>query len=503
MSERAGRILVVDDEPGMREGCRRILSSEGHRVTTAASGEEALSLFSEGAFDLVLLDLKMPGMSGLDLLACLRGIDADAVYIMVTAYATLETAVEATRSGAYDYVAKPFTPDELVGVVSKGLALGWLRQEAAAAREEAGRNLLLVATQQSRTRTIIQSMADGVMVTNRERKLVLYNPALLRLLAVKGQAPEINEGPSPDVFPPDLLALMEAAYEGGETTMVSRELSGGPPNLAATIATIRDEAGEPLGLVTVIRDITEMKTLQQRMSDFVTMVAHELRSPLGAIAQYLDVILAGVTAGNPDKERQILARCRERTGALSQLVRDLLDLSRLQHLGKVERTFAPLKLDPILQKAVEFAVQPAAARGVSVSLQSVGELPAIEADRDEMGRLFANLIDNAVKYNREGGSATVAARRNGGYVEVEVRDTGVGIPRGAMERLGEAFYRVKTSATMQITGTGLGLSICKQIVDAHHGHLEIESEEGKGSTFRVLLPIAEDEKRRRGDAPHL
>ena len=104
-----------------------------------------------------------------------------------------------------------------------------------------------------------------------------------------------------DVFPPDLLELMEETYTTGDMTMVARELSGGPPNLAATVASIRDEDGEPLGLVTVVRDITEVKSIQQHMSDFVSMVAHELRSPLGAIAQYLDVILAGVSAEQPEK----------------------------------------------------------------------------------------------------------------------------------------------------------------------------------------------------------
>jgi PAS domain S-box-containing protein len=491
MSEGTGRILVVDDERGMREGCRRILESDGHRVTTAESGEEALGVFSKGAFDLALLDLKMAGMSGLELLLRLREIDPNVVCVMVTAYATLETAVQATKSGAYDYVAKPFTPDELTSVVDRALPLHWLRVEAAQARAEAERNLLLVATEQSRTRTIIQSMAEGVMVTNREKRLVLYNPALIKLLGMKSEAPELGEIPEARLFPPDLLSLMEEAYNRGETTMMSRELAGGPPSLAASIATIRDEAGESLGLVTVVRDITEAKSLQQRMSDFVSMVAHELRSPLGAIAQYLDVILNGITADNPEKEKQILARCRERTGALSQLVRDLLDLSRLQHLAKVERTLAPLRLGPLLQEAVSFAAQSAKARNVTITLEAACDLPSVDADREEMVRLFTNLVDNAVKYNRDGGSVLVAARQAGaapGYVAVEVTDTGVGMPQGAIARLGEAFYRVRTAATMQITGTGLGLSICRQIIEAHHGQLEVESEEGKGSTFRVLLP---------------
>ena len=488
MSERVGRTLVVDDELGMREGCRRILEAEGHRVTTAESGQEAVELFARGEFDLALIDLKMPEMSGVELLVRLREIDPDCMYVIVTAYATLETAVQATKSGAYDYVAKPFTPEELMLVVNKALALHWLRLEAAQARAEAERSLLLMATEQSRTRTIIQSMADGVMVTNRERKLVLSNPALLRLLGIKGELPELGEAPSPSLFPSDLLELMEEASASGETTMVARELGGGPPNLAANIAIIRDEEGEPLGLVTVVRDITEAKSIQQRMSDFVTMVAHELRSPLGAIAQYLDVILTGVTADQPEKERRILSRCRERTGALSQLVRDLLDLSRMQHLGKVERTMAPLVLGEVIEEAVAFASQSAAARKVELTVELPAELPAVEADRDEMVRLFGNLVDNAVKYNREGGDVRVGGRTTDGYVAIEVSDTGVGIPQGAVKRLGEAFYRVKTAATVQITGTGLGLSICKQILEAHNGHLEIESEEGEGSTFRVLLP---------------
>ena len=169
----------------------------------------------------------------------------------------------------------------------------------------------------------------------------------------------------------------------------------------------------------------------------------------------------------------------------------LLDLSRLQHLAKVALTLAPVRLEPLLQEAVSFAAQPAKARNVTITLEAAFDLPYVDADREEMLRLFTNLVDNAVKYNREGGSVLVAARQARaapGYVAVEVTDTGVGMPQGAIARLGEAFYRVRTAATMQITGTGLGLSICRQIIEAHHGQLEVESEEGKGSTFRVLLP---------------
>ncbi len=485
MSDRRGRVLVVDDELGMREGCRRILAPDGHEITTAESGEQALELFRPGAFDLALIDLKMPGISGIELLPRLREADPDLLCVIITAYASLETAVQATKTGAYDYLAKPFTPDELTAVVDKALGVQWLTRETARLRAEAERGLLLVANEQSRTRTIIQGMADGVLVTNRDGKLVLYNPAALRLLGIKAR-PALGESPSPARFPAELLHWMEAARAGGEATMVARDLPGGPPHVSANVAVITDEGGEALGAVAVLRDVTEMKSLEQSLRAFVSMVAHELRAPLGAVAQYLDVILNGFTAGQPEKERRMLSRCRERTQSLSQLVRDLLEFSTTTR----ERSFAPVDLGQVIREMVEFLAPTARAREISVSLEVAEPLPLVEADREEMERLATNLLSNAIKYNRDGGSVTVRTVATDGYVVLEVRDTGIGIPSEVLPRLGEAFFRVKGARTAHITGTGLGLSISKQIIDAHQGHLEIESQEEVGSTFRVLLPTA-------------
>ena len=489
MSDRVGRILVVDDERHMRELCRRNLSAAGHEVTVAESGAKALEVFTGDNFDLVLTDLMMPGMSGLELLVNVLERDPEMACVMMTAQATIETAVEAIKRGAYNYVSKPFTSDELVTLVESALAVRWLKLESARLREEAERNLLLVATEQSRTRTVVESMADGVMVTNREGMLVLYNPAVLRLLGIKHALPALGAPPSRDLFPSELLGWMEEVLDDGDTTRADRELSGGPPHLAANIAPIHDEAGETLGVVAVVRDVTEAKSLQQRMSDFVSMVAHELRSPLGAISQYLDLILTGGVGDQPDHERQILGRCRTRAGSLSQLVNDLLEFSRLQGKRETrERTLAPLDVTEVVREAAEFAAHPAANRGITLTADLPPESPLIDGDREELMRLFTNLIDNAIKYNREAGSVQVGCGLSRGYVTVTVTDTGLGIPKDQLARLGEAFFRVKTPDTARITGTGLGVSICKQIIEAHNGHLEVESEHGEGSAFRVLLP---------------
>lgn len=484
MSKRLGRVLVVDDEPGMREGCRRILASEGHTVATAESGERALAEFKAGEYDLALLDLRMPGLSGIEVMEQLQARDPGLLCLVITAYATLETAVQATKRGAYDYLAKPFTPEELLSVVNRALEVRWLTREAARLREEAEHNLLLVATEQSRTRAIIQGMADGVLVTNREGNLALYNPAALRLLGIK-IPPEIGAKMSPEVFPAELVSWMEEARGQEGESIVSRELPGGPPQLAVNVALVQ-ERGEALGVVAVLRDITALKSLQQAMSDFTRLVAHELRAPLGAIAQFLEIILTGITAGQPEKEREMLHRCLVRTQELSQLVRDLLDLSAMQ--GRAERRIGEVSLPEVVEEAVELLAPTAQERRVSVTTRWPEGFPVVMADRGEMSSVVTNLLSNAIKYNREGGRVEISGKAGEGYVELAVADTGIGIPAEAQGRLGEAFYRVRNAQTTAIAGTGLGLSICREIVAAHHGHLEIESVEGEGSVFRVLLP---------------
>ncbi|MBN1458426.1 MAG: response regulator [Armatimonadetes bacterium] len=478
-----GRILVVDDELPLRELCRLSLTAAGHEVTVAESAEQALEVFEPGAFDLLLTDLMMPGMSGLDLLKHVLEADPSLACVMITGSATIETAVEAIQLGAFNYVSKPFTAKELAALAEQALRVRRLRQEAE-------RNLLLLHEEQSRVQTIVQSMVDGVLVTNREGNLVFYNPALPRLLQLGDKQPSVGEAPSAELFPPDLLSSMREALAETEAIRTAGELPGGPPYLSASVSIVRDQAGEALGTVAVIRDITEAKKLEEQMSAFASMVAHELRSPLAAITQYMDLILGGVVADDEQKLHEIVGRCRSRTGALAQLVNDLLDFSRLKRGSTRERTFAPVNIAAIVEETVEFAAQAAVKKQVTLSVELSEGLPRVIADRDEMVRLFTNLVDNAIKYNREGGSVAVRGHEAGAYVRLEIADTGLGIPKDQLGKIGDTFYRVKTRDTVGITGTGLGVSICKQIIEAHDGQLEIESEEGEGSTFRVLLPVA-------------
>src|SRR5208283_1655140 len=170
-------ILVVDDERGIREGCRRVLSPEGYTVETAADGEEGLEKVRSKPFDLLLVDLMMPRMGGLDMMEQVKAYDPEIIMIVITGFATVETAVDAMKHGAYDYVPKPFTPDQLLAVVNRGLETRRLRLQAEQLMEERDRKLLEVANETSKLHTIINSLADGILVFNREKQLALWNPA--------------------------------------------------------------------------------------------------------------------------------------------------------------------------------------------------------------------------------------------------------------------------------------------------------------------------------------
>jgi len=233
MNESEARVLVVDDELGIREGCRRILESEGFVVAAAGDGEAGLELFRQGVqahpgggFAVALVDLKMPKIGGIQLIKRLRELDEDVVIFVITAYAAIETAVEATRHGAYGYIPKPFTPDELLLPVRNGLRSRALSIEAKRLREERERRLLEVAFERSKASTIISCMTDGVLVINRDSQIVLRNNGMMRILP--GLAALTLPSALERLGCPDLEALIHAVlFSDSGPVIASKELMVG------------------------------------------------------------------------------------------------------------------------------------------------------------------------------------------------------------------------------------------------------------------------------------
>lgn len=482
-------ILIVDDEKIIRDGCIKILGKEGYAVQTAASGEEGLTFLQEKPCDLLLLDLKMPGLSGMDVLQQVNDLHPGLLVVVITGYATVESAVEAMKAGAYDFIPKPFTPDQLRIVVHRALEKKALQKEAEVLRSEREKGLREIAGEKSKIKTIIHCMADGVLVTDQEGQVVLHNPAVVKMLKMApptafGQP--LSECVS-DKCLGELTGKIRQVGEEGRAA-VSQEVIMGESTLMAYIAPVASEGGEILGAVTVLRDISMLKAMDRMKSDFVAMVSHELRAPLASVEQQLSVVLAGILGELNERQGQMLGRAKERTHALLSLINDLLDLSKLE-AGFVVQHKEPVQMAEVFAKVVEILKPQAEAKNISLQIALPGVLPLILVDRRNMEEVFVNLVSNGIKYTAEGGHVSLRATIEGSHLCVEVSDNGMGVSAEDLPHIFDKFYRVKNSQTRKITGTGLGLPIVKRIVEAHLGMVEVESQPGVGSKFRIYLPL--------------
>lgn len=360
-------ILVIDDEEAMRDSCHQVLSKDGYVTETAVDGHSGLRKIREIKPDLVLIDLKMPGMSGMKLLEKIGDIDPNLVSVVITGYATIESAVEAMKRNAYDFLPKPFTPDQLRIVIERGLERRRLAAESARLR--------------------------------REKEMMREN--------------------------------------------------------------------------------------------FVTLVSHQLRSPLASIKQHFGVIREGFAGEVTNKQKEIIEKAGVYIDRLMQLINDWLDMSRVE-AGKITENFEPVSLASVLSETLEMLKLQAEVKKIALQLNVGDNLPLIKGDPKCLKEAFLNLISNGIKYNHEEGKVTVSVKEQGDDLEVDLSDTGIGISRENLPFIFDEFFRIKSRETLHITGTGLGLSIAKRIIDAHNGQLKVVSELGKGTTFTILLPKAEE-----------
>jgi len=366
------RVLVCDDEAGMRMGVKRALrdytfempdvgGEVSFDVGEAETGEQALEIIERTPPDILLLDHKLPGISGLDVLDRLVSKPLDMMTIMITAYASIETAVRATKQGAYDFLPKPFTPAELKATVGKAA------------------HHLIVSLQ-------AKKLAE-------EKRRVRF--------------------------------------------------------------------------------------------EFISVVAHELKSPINAIEGYFNVLESGVAKDNPGLYDDVVRRCLARIGGMRKLIADLLDLTRIES-GQKPRELGEVDVCEAARTAIEMVTPDADARGIALNLDAP-ESAMMTADSGEIEIIFNNLVSNAVKYNRDQGRVDISIRRRDSAVVISVKDTGIGMSKEETAKLFRDFVRIKNEKTQHVLGSGLGLSILKKLTTLYNGEIKVTSEPDVGSTFTVTL----------------
>ncbi len=474
------RVLVIDDEDRIRDACNRLLTDEGCEVAEADNGIKGLKMIEEAHFDIILLDLMMPGLSGLEVLSDVKARHPYTVIIVITGYATLEHSIESMKRGAFDFLAKPFAPQDLRVVIAKAI--------------EFIRTLQDIASEKSRMRAMINTLRDGVLTTDHQNRIALANPAFLRMMG--SPKPSVIGYKTREVIRDNkILEMIQAAMAQGpdQYAEFTEELeiqaldTEGPVTIGVRCIPFRDRLKRSLGVVSVFHDITEMKKVEAMKSDFVSMVAHEIKSPLNSILMQLKVIQDGLAGGVTEKQREILSRSADKLTSLTELATELLDLSKIES-GLINQDRELVAVADLIIDQVAFYRDQADAKSIQLErLASPHDLRVL-ANRTNMEEVLSNLISNAIRYTPANGRIQVWCQAENGHVLIHVKDTGLGISQEEQHHIFERFYRVKNEKTRYINGTGLGLTIVKKIVESHHGRIQVESHPDQGSCFTVSLP---------------
>lgn len=338
--------------------------------------------------------------------------------------------------------------------------------------------------------SVLANMSDGVIATDWQGHIVVHNERAEAILHT-----EIQEGDNLLQVLPSLSPKLSWPFT--EQRVVFCEVSSPDDDtvyyVRLTFTPYQRQEDYTGGVIAVVQDVTEQEKLEQQRKEFVANVSHELRTPLTTIKSYLEALDDGAMQ---DRELgpKFLDVTRRETDRMIRLVTDLLHMSRLDS-KEASLRLQPMPIAPLLEEvATRFAI-PIERKNIQLVLDLSAPLPDVWADRDQIRRVLDNLMSNAIKYTAdEGGKITVRARqKDDRYVEVRIQDNGIGIPRKDLDRIFERFYRVDKARSRSMGGTGLGLSIAREIIRAHGGEIDMDSELHAGTTVTFTLPVREGE----------
>jgi signal transduction histidine kinase len=421
------RVLIVDDEESVTVTMAAILEMDGYSVATALRADEALAHIEAEEFDLILTDLRLDDFDGMDVLAAARRKSRDTVGIVLTGYASLESAVKALREGAYDYMLKPADVEELRATVARGLERRKLGEQLRAR----------VADLESANRTI-NELNEG-----------LQDRVARATAELQSRVHDLDEA----------RTELQSSYEK------LQELD----KLKSQFLSIASH---------------ELKTPITAMSGFVQIAVRRIKRRLGAGRP-------SETDWKKEEETLLeqLEVVQRQTSKLARLVDELLDVSRIES-GRLELRVSEVDLPELIAEVMRRHQLMATKHELRLTYDPDAKLD-VRGDRDHLEQVLNNLIGNAMKYSPDGGVIDVTVKRAGDReVEFAVGDHGIGIHPAELERVFGLFYRSPDRLARDVGGMGLGLYITKEIVDRHNGRIWAESEVGKGTAFHVALPAS-------------
>ncbi|NLY80778.1 MAG: cell wall metabolism sensor histidine kinase WalK, partial [Lysinibacillus sp.] len=345
-------------------------------------------------------------------------------------------------------------------------------------------HLEVINQEKEQLSSILTSMTDAVITFNRDKTILLSNPPADRLL----QQWFIRNGSDKDkIVPPEIYEMLKHVLNFEDKLEEDLAIDGSYYRI--TISPLKSSGQVIRGAIAVIRDMTEQRKLDKLRSDFIANVSHELRTPIAMLQGYSEAILDDVVA--TDEERNEMVKIiYEESQRMGRLVSDLLDLARMES-GHTTLFKEWVPINPAFERMTQKFSQVAKENQIQLNfVTEMAEDHVINIDEDRIEQVLTNLIDNAIRHTPTGGSVTVTLEQELSYMKVQVADTGEGIPKEDLPFVFERFYKADKARTRtKKVGTGLGLAIAKNIVESHKGHIRVDSEVGKGTTFTFYLPL--------------
>lgn len=507
------KILIIDDEQDIRDVLAVSLADAGYDVASAADGKSGLDLVETFAPHIVLTDIRMPRMTGLQVLAAIKASRPDIEVVTVTAYGEMELAIRALQLDASDFITKPISDDALT------MALKRAKERYTSRRQLAEYTDLLeqenVATTQELLRSIsfqrrlIDSSMDGILGCDREDVVVTFNRALERMLG-RSRFGVIGRTKLGEYLSPEDERRLKSSLDGDrfggpgklflyETQLLDADGQTVPVQVSATEIL---EDGSRDGLVFFFRDLRGIRKLEREMADqanilhqdkmmslgrLAASVVHEINNPLSGILNYARLMKRVVGRGEPGpdqlaKFRRYLELVESETSRCSEIVSGLLAFSRRSQLE-----FAPVDIRDLVERSVRLSQHKLDLSNIQLEVVIHPDLPPVLGERNQLQQCLINLIFNAIDAMPDGGHLYLKAGLTPDQREltISVRDTGVGIAPEDMKHIFEPFYTTKAEGY----GVGLGLSTVYGIVEHHGGRVEMSSRPGEGATCTLRLPI--------------
>ena len=512
MAETPARVLVVDDNNGARSALGKLLGGDGFVVSTAASGDAALVEASRSQPDVVLTDLQMPGMDGIELCRRLQQIDGNLPVIVMTAFSDMQAVIESLRAGAQDYLLKPLEYEVVLSCVNRALArrhaareLNALRQQTEELYRTLNERLVLSsvreqehadaeAKQHMRLNTLLKNLSEGVAIADPSGQVLMVNDAARAILGFGNEALQsvdafqsLTSHGLDDQLLADHEQPLARALRGEQFTddEVRYTLRGGERRVVVCTGTsVRDEDRRVTLAIVVFRDVTDLRRLERQREEYVALISHDLRSPLSNIGMCVTLLKQGMEAEGFAKYASLAARAERNVKQTTEMLAELTESTSLELQG-VELNRKACDLRKLVADVVGCLDEVRAGR---ITIMADRASPyVVLADEPRLGRVITNLLTNALKYSAENAPVLIRIGQKDGGIQLDIIDRGIGIAPESIKQLFDRYYRT-AGGKARASGLGLGLYIARLIVEAHGGRIGVHSEVGEGSTFRLNLP---------------